>query len=351
MKITDLKLVNYRNHLNLKLGLNENITLIVGSNGIGKTNILESIHFISTGKSPRAKYDSDLINYDRKFSTVNAKVQNSDNSFDMEIQIIKDGEDHRSTKKSKVNKVPKTLNYFCGLFTSVLFMPEDIQLITGPPSDRRKYMDSVLTQVNTSYKKNLNNYAKAVKQRNKILEKINKEGRGWDEIDYWTEQVFKFGKILQEKRSAMFESLIEFLQKNTEKLSTENSDAKIVYKKNELTPDRLDKYRQREIAAKTTLLGPHRDDFEIFYNGHAIAEFGSRGEQRSIVLALKLSEIEFIEKEKGERPVLLLDDIFSELDERHKEAVLSIIGNQQTILTSTHEQGFVSNVMVIKLDQ
>ena len=349
MKINSLKLTNYRNHLDLKLELGKNSIQIIGENGVGKTNVLESIYFLSTGKSPRSKYDSDLINYDKNFCTVDSKVLCGDQDFNLEFQIIKSGDDHRSSKKAKVNKVPKTINYFCGIFNSVLFLPEDIQLITGPPSDRRRYMDSVLTQVSQGYKKNLSSYTKAVKQRNKILEKINKEGRGWDEIDYWTEQVFKFGNILQDKRTVLFENLENLIQKNAKELNNNKTTANIIYKKNELTRERLEKYREKEILAKSTLLGPHRDDFEIIFNEHPVAEFGSRVEQRSVVLALKLSEIEYIEKEKGEKPVLLLDDIFSELDEKHKEAVSEIIKLQQTILTSTKEQLPVEGSEIIKL--
>jgi DNA replication and repair protein RecF len=349
MRIKELKLINYRNHLNLNLNLDENLVLIVGPNGIGKTNILESIYLTSTGKSPRSKYDSDLINYEKAFAIVSSKTSSSDDSFGLELQVIREGEENKSRKKVKVNSVPKTINYFCGLFNSVLFMPEDIQLITGPPSERRKYIDAMLTQADAGYKKTLNAYGKAVKQRNKILEKINKEGRGWDEIDYWTVQVSRSGNILQGKRTEMFDAVQPFMDSNSEKLNGNELKTEIRYKKNELSQERFEKYKQREIAAKATLIGPHRDDFEIFFDGHSVAEFGSRGQQRSVVLALKLSEIEYIEKMKGERPILLLDDIFSELDETHKEAVMSVIGNQQTILTSTHKQNFPAGSTVINL--
>jgi DNA replication and repair protein RecF len=280
---------------------------------------------------------------------VNAKTENSDDEFNLEFQIFREDPDHRSSKKVKVNKVSKSLGYFCGIFNSVLFMPEDIQLIKGPPSERRKYMDSLLTQVNPGYKKTLNTYTKAVKQRNKILEKINKEGRGWDEIDYWTIQVIRTGNILQKKRAEMFGAIQPHLNLNSGKLNRNHSHTEIIYKKNEFDEERFQRYQVREIAAKTTLIGPHRDDFEIVFDGHPVGEFGSRGQQRSITLALKLSEIEYIEKEKGERPILLLDDIFSELDERHKEAVMDVIGNQQTIFTSTVRHSFTPKGTYIEL--
>lgn len=351
MRITNLKLLNYRNHIDLRLNLNDSFISVVGPNGSGKTNLLESIYIISTGKSPRVKYDSDLINYDKSFATVNAVTKNANDEFNLEFQIIRGGTDHQSTKKVKVNKVPKALNRFCGLFNSVLFMPEDIQLIKGPPSERRKYMDSLLTQVDTEYKKTLNTYAKAVKQRNKILEKINKDGRGWDEIGYWTVQVLKAGNILQRKRAEMFEMIRPHLNLNSERLNGNKKQTEIIYKKNEFSEDKFQRYQEREIAAKATLIGPHRDDFEIVFDGHPVGEFGSRGQQRSITLALKLSEIEYIEKEKGERPILLLDDIFSELDEKHKRAVVDVIGSQQTIFTSTIRYSFTPKGAFIELEK
>jgi DNA replication and repair protein RecF len=349
MQIKNLKLTNYRNHIDLKLNLDDNFISIIGPNGIGKTNILESIHLISTGKSPRTKYDSDVINYDKSFAIVNAKIKSVDDEFDLEFQIINEGTDHRSRKRVKVNKVPRTMAHFCGIFNSVLFMPEDIQLIKGPPSERRRYMDSLLTQVDPTYKKTLSTYTKAVKQRNKILEKINKERRGWDEINYWTVQLLKTGSILQTKRAEMFEMLQPQLNFNSEKINGGNKLTEIKYKKNEMDEEKFNKYQEREIAAKTTLIGPHRDDFEILFDTHPVGEFGSRGQQRSITLALKLSEIEYIEKKKGERPILLLDDIFSELDEKHKEAVMNVIGNQQTIFTSTQTHDFTPKGTLIEL--
>jgi len=350
MQIKELKLTNYRNHLNLKLDLDNKLVFIVGPNGVGKTNILESIYLTSTGKSPRSKYDSDLINYAKTFTTIASKISTTDDQFDLELQVINEGLDHRSRKKVKVNKVPKIINYFCGLFNSVLFMPEDIQLVTGSPSERRGYMDSILTQVDADYKKTLNTFGKAVKQRNKILEKINKEGRGWDEIDYWTVQVLRAGTIIHKKRAELFGAIQPLIDVNSERLNGSKVKTEIKYKQNEISQERFEKYQQKEIAAKTTLIGPHRDDFEIFLDGHAVSEFGSRGQQRSVILALKLSEIEYIEKQKGERPILLLDDIFSELDEKHKEAVMKVIGSQQTILTSTHAQDYYDGGSVINLD-
>jgi len=354
MRINNLNLINYRNHINKAIVFDSELISIIGPNGIGKTNILEAIHIVSTGKSSRAKRDSDLINYDKNFSTINCNVSSREDDLNLEIQIIKENEDHRTIKKAKVNKTPKTLHNFYGLFTSVFFIPEDINLLTEPPSERRKYIDSIIVQVDSSYKKNLNLYTKAVKQRNKILEKINKENKGWDEMGYWTQMVANTGSIIQDKRESMFNEIKYYINENAVKLeitndSKNNSKVALNYKKNEINEERFEKYKAREIASKTTLIGPHRDDFEIFIDGHSVSDYSSRGQQRGIILSLKLSEIEYIEKEKKERPVLLLDDIFSELDENHKKAIQNIINKQQTIITSTDNISFLHDNKIIRL--
>lgn len=342
MKINDLTLTNFRNHQDLKIDFDENVTLITGDNGSGKSTILESIYILSVGRLKTSKYDRDLIQYDKDFCTVKANIQTKEDSLEMELQIIKSEKfDHASTKKAKINKVTKSIQYFTGVFNSVLFSPADIQLITGSPSERRKYIDNILSQIDLEYKRSLNNYLQAIRQRNKLLENINKGFGGQNEIGFYTTQVLNHGKSIQEKRSKMFEDIEPIVSKYGKELNNKKTELKINYKKNEMSEERLQEYKGREIGAMTTLIGPHRDDFEILFDGHDISNFGSRGEQRSCVLSLKIAETEFIEKKKGDKPVLLLDDIFSELDGKHQEAVATCIENNQTILTSTSTPSFL----------
>ncbi len=335
MQINELKLVNFRNHTKFNILFDEKITLITGPNGIGKTNLLEAINFLSTGKSIKARYDKDLIHHNKNFATAAANILNKDGSYFVELQVIKkDDLSNLSTKKAKVNKVPKSVTYFSGIFNSVIFTPEDLNTITGSPSDRRRYVDSILVQTDRLYKKNLSTYTRAIRQRNKILEKIAEFGRGWDEMGYWTKEALTSGLYIQDRRKHLFEFLDEAASKMFLKLNNKNSELSIGYKENKISEERLEKHKDNEVYAKTTLVGPHRDDFLVEYNKRNIAEFGSRGELRSAMLSLKIAEIEFIEKQTGERPVLLLDDIFSELDDFHKNAVMDIIDKQQTIITS-----------------
>ena len=352
MKIKNLALINFRNHQDLKINFDDNTTMITGDNGSGKSTILESIYILSVGRLRTSKYDRDLIQYDKDFCTVRANIQTKEDDLEMELQIIKSEKfDNASTKKAKINKVVKSIQYFTGVFNSVLFSPSDIQLITGSPSERRKYVDNILSQIDLEYKRSLNNYLQAIRQRNKLLENINKGFGGQNEIGFYTDQILNHGKAIQEKRLKMFEDIGPIVSKYGKDLNNKKTDLKLNYRKNEISEERLNEYKSREIAAMTTLLGPHRDDFEILFDGHDISNFGSRGEQRSCVLSLKIAEMEFIEKKKGDKPVLLLDDIFSELDGKHQEAVTNCIENNQTILTSTSTPSFLQDgeLKVIKL--
>jgi DNA replication and repair protein RecF len=169
------------------------------------------------------------------------------------------------------------------------------------------------------------------------LEKIRDLGVGHDEIDYWTDKILAQGSLLQAKRRVLFTFLQEKIPEHSEKLNTKPVVYEMEYAANEINAERLKKHKDNEIAAARTLVGPHRDDFFIKYNGFDVGRFGSRGQKRATMLAMKLCEIDFINKHLDRRPVLLLDDIFSELDEEHKEAVLNIVDMQQTIVTSAED--------------
>jgi DNA replication and repair protein RecF len=346
MQIKELKLKNFRNHTNKSIELDSKLTLLIGPNGAGKTNILESIFVLATGKSQRARYDKDLINYDKNFATISASITNQDDDYSLELQVIKsEGDTNFSSKKAKVNKVVKSITGFAGIFNAVIFIPEDISIITGSPAERRRFLDLILSQSDKNYKRNLSAFIKAVRQRNKVLEMINEERRGYDQLPFWNEQIYTYGNAIHEKRVAFINFANENISKLIHELDSPKATAEIKYKQNKVTTERIESYRDKEIAAKSTLLGPHRDDFEIDFNGHNVAEFGSRGQQRTILISLKLLEIGFIEKTKGERPVLLLDDIFSELDEKHRQAILTLIDKQQTVISSAEPE----NILGVKI--
>jgi DNA replication and repair protein RecF len=351
MQIKNIKLTNFRNHKSFETGLESGTTILTGPNAIGKTNIIEALHMLSTAKSFRAKYDRDVIKHGFDYTRIEGFIENQDDGTALELYIQKNPQfENASVKKAKVNKVPKSLNNFTGVLNTVLFSPEDIDVITGSPTGRRRYMDSILYQVSSGYRRIHTEYLQAIRHRNKILEKIRETGKGYDELGYWNTKVVQNGISIQNDREKMFGFLKERLKRYGRELNGSKTLVDLLYKKSEISFDRLHEYRNKEIGAVSTLIGPHRDDFEIALDSFNLAEFGSRGQQRAVILALKLSEIDFFVDVTEKRPVLLLDDIFSELDEKHESAVLEMIKLQQTIITATHlPQKLPENTSVIQL--
>ena len=357
-----LNLIKFRNHAKASFDFVNGVNLIVGSNGTGKTNILEAIDLLSTGKSFRAHYDQEMvynpdiavmenqtnnaINDDltqKKFSKVVGSILSDKNEETLEILIVKGNPyTNLSQKTFKVNGTPKPIYETAKYFSTVLFCPQDLDLFNGSPALRRKFLDNILCTVDPKYKKEHMVYTKAVRQRNKILEKINKTARGGDELSFWTDELLKTGTYLQEKRSGLIQTLNNTLGPIYSKISSRAIKVHVDYKVNHINLERLEKHREHEIYAKTTLVGPHRDDFDFLTNGFSISHYGSRGQQRTGVLALKMCELDVIStthnagQNTPNPPVLLLDDIFSELDDAHKKALEAIVHNQQTIISSTH---------------
>ncbi len=340
MKINTLKLKNFRNHNSLEINFKGKSALIKGFNGAGKTNILEAIHLLSTTKSLRTKYDRELINHDADFAHVVANAALNGTEATIEMTIVKNPKYINSSKKVvKIDKVSKTLANFTGTLNSVLFTPTDIEVITGSPSIRRDYIDSIFFQINREYKKASLEYAKAIRQRNKVLELIATEHRGYNQLPYWNEKILDRGEFIQNQRHKLIDFFAERMPHYANLLGNSEDLLEIKYLKNEISEKRLNDYKEKEIITKRTLVGPHRDDFEIFFNGFNIANFGSRGQQRTTILTLKLCEIDFLSEHTKKRPILLLDDIFSELDPLHREAVESIMELQQTIVTTAFNAG------------
>lgn len=354
MILKNIKLSNYRNHSKLELDFDPAVNLISGPNGIGKTNILEAINLLATTKSFRAKYDRDLINHERDFTKVEATVETPDDNENLQLQIAKTERSERtSVKKVKVNNVARSLSKFSHFLKCVVFSPEDLDIITGSPSLRRRYLDSVLYQTDSKYKKTLNDYQKAVRSRNKLLEAINETGSGRDQLPFWNDKVLELGTYIQEKRTSFVAHVNNYLESRDNPYARYANKLKIVYTPNEVSTKRINEYAEREIITRTTLIGPHRDDFSIEQAGADMAQFASRGEQRTAVFLLKLAEFAFIKNQTDVKPILLLDDIFSELDAQHKEAILSFINDNQTIITSASAQELpeVYISKTIKLDK
>lgn len=335
MKINKLKLTNFRNHKSFNLEFEGKSMLIRATNGSGKTNILEAIHLLSTTKSLRARYDREMIHYDEEYLRIEAQIEKHNDEIELEMFIQKNPNfQNMSSKTVKIDRTKKGISMFAGTLNTVLFTPESIDLISGSPSNRRKYMDMVLFQIDSEYKTAHTKYLKVVRQRNKILEIINETGSGISQLEYWNKELLTNGNLIQKKREDFLLYVQQNLNSYADKLSEDKLTFSLEYIKKEITEEKLKEYQHREIASKNTLMGPHRDDIDFTMEGHSLSSYGSRGQQRTNVLALKLCELDYINNSVGERPVLLLDDIYSELDELHKKAIDNIIPLQQTLITN-----------------
>lgn len=328
MILTNLTLQNFRSYSKKTFEFSPQTTLIVGPNTAGKTNILEAIAFLATGKSFRADQDREAVRWGSEMTWIKSQILNLNDQISLEV-VITQGEVQGAKapiKKYLVNGVPRRMIDFVGNLRVVLFWPEHLELVTDSPSLRRKYLDSVLVQVDREYRRNLASYERGLRQRNRLLDLVSEGKAGRGQLLFWNQLLIKAGGYITDKR----QKLIEFI--NSYHVS--GVMYHVEYDKSVISEGRLEQYKDEEVAAKVTLVGPHRDDFTFFVGGRDMSKFGSRGQQRLTVLWLKLAELSYIEKEGGDRPILLLDDIFSELDEEHRELVAGLIGKQQTILTS-----------------
>lgn len=327
--LKNLQLQNFRSYKKATFEFNNSV-VIIGPNTAGKSNLIESIYLLSAGKSFRAEKDSQMVNIGKEMGRVRGKTS----EIDLEV-VVTVGEVagvRTQFKRFFVNGVAKRRADFVGNLPSVLFSPRDLEMIVGSPGIRREFLDNVLEQTDRDYRIALLGYTKAIKQRNALLEIAKDTGRQVDkQLEYWNIIVIRNGSILTRKR----EEFINYLNKSEKDVF----DFIVEYDKSLISKERLEQYKEAEIASGVTLVGPHRDDFFIYFEpDKPLKSYGSRGQQRLGVLQLKLLELNHIKEKLGVEPLLLLDDVFSELDEGHIIHILERVGGQQTIITTTHEE-------------
>lgn len=295
---------------------------------------------MSSGKSFRAEKDAEMIAYHKPLARASAEIESNNSEEKLEIMLSR-GEylgSRIATKKYFVNGVGKKMADFVGLLKASLFWPEDLDLVRDAPGVRRRYLDFVLSQVDRKYLLAQRLYEKGIRQRNKLLIYIRENEANYQELLYWDQLLITNGQYITSAR----QNYIDFVNQNTNLLP--DQEFSLVYDKSTISRERLDQYKEEEVAAGTTLVGPHRDDFSFQIkkqtagNGEErdLAHYGSRGEQRLGVLWLKLSELSYLkENSSGGSPIFLLDDIFSEFDHHNRQVVFGHIGKQQTIITTT----------------
>lgn len=331
--IKTLKLLAFRNIQNMTLGFGDGVNIILAPNASGKTNILESVFMLATGKSFKAKVEEEVINYDADISRITGLADETKLEIVLTrgfINIGKNIPEKVSRKKLTLNGIPKRLIDFAGNLKVVLFAPQDMDLVTESPSLRRKFLDTVLSQTDREYRRAILSYDKGLRQRNRLLFRIREEGVSRSHLLFWNQLLIKNGDYISRKR----EEFIDFVNSVND---VEDIDYSIIHDRSAISEGRLDQYKNEEIAAATTLVGPHRDDFVFKMDGRELGSYGSRGQQRMAVLWLKIAELSYIKKTTESDTVLLLDDIFSELDHMHRKIVMDVVGKQQTIITSSEE--------------
>ena len=362
MRLRDLKLINYRNCKNLELNLNSNKVLIIGKNAQGKTNILESIYFLSTLKSPRTANNMELINFDAECTQINCNL--SKNETDVELDYSYSTDKRRILALNKVKTIPKN---FKSVLKTVLFSSVDLLLLRGNPSDRRDWLDRTISQIYPAYDERLSKYDKIRIQKNNLLKEYLKTGNlNKTLLDVYNEQLVITGtniiylrkKFLKEIEKIAFEK--HKIISNTEELKIDY-DCSFLTKQSELEEIvqafhlALEERQAEEMRRGQACVGPHRDDIIFYINNNEAVKYASQGQQRTIVLALKLSELDIITSKTGDEPVLLLDDVLAELDDLRQNYLLkSINENTQTIITSVDtilfEEEFLRDVKIYKIE-
>lgn len=346
MSIAGISVQNFRNFNQETFKFSDGVTVVVGDNASGKTNILEAVNLLSTGKSFRAKVEGEMIGHDAEVARIAGEVNKEKLEIVLTHGVLKSGSLIEKTAKKRllINGVGKRLVDFAGILKTVLFRPQDMDLVTESPSIRRKFLDGVLSQVDKEYRRALLSYEKGLTRRNRILLRIREEGISRSNLFFWDKLLIKNGNYITRKRA----EFVEFIN-STNQLN--DSKYEVVYDKSIISEQRLLQYKNAEVGAATTLVGPHRDDILFLKDKRALSSFGSRGEQRIGVLWVKIAELLYIEEISEEKPTLLLDDIFSELDHEHRTLVNKIAQNQQTVITTAdpHYVEF-SNLEVAKIE-
>lgn len=345
MKVSHLFIRNFRNYTQAEIAAGDGIHIIVGQNAQGKTNLLESIWFLSTLSAIRGNRDEDLIQWDADHFHIQGMIQNERESIKLEITYPR-----QQRKKMTVNGVEKKREGdYIGTLKAVLFSPEDLQMVKGSPQLRRDFLDNQVLQISPAFHYERRQYLKIVTQRNNLL----RRGPSFvddDQLAVWNEQLSDFGARVIFRRLKQMKNLAAAAREIHARLTDDLERLELRYHPTvSLAPDmtlaelksallkQLTQTAKEEKRRGVTLVGPHRDDLSFLINGVNVRQFGSQGQQRTVVLSLKMAEAKLIREESGENPVLLLDDVMSELDSTRREFLLKEWGTgAQTFITSTH---------------
>jgi DNA replication and repair protein RecF len=372
MLLNHLSLTNFRNFARLEIDIPNGATILVGANAQGKTSLLEAVYYLTGASATHATSDRQLINFlaqeqPQPFARLVAEVEAHDRIQRIEIRLTLEnqGGEHRSRKEILVNGVRRRMRELAGIFNAVIFMPQDMEIVEGSPGNRRRYLDSTLIQADPSYAATLSDYGKVVSQRNALLKNLQDRRNSNHQLDFWDEQLSDLGASLIRARALALHELERIAAPIKVQLTRDKEDLQIRYLpsydplaapegqmdlpidspldrttigREEIRTGLLASLREKredELTRGVTIIGPHRDDFGLLSKGIDLRLYGSRGQNRTAMLALKLAEIEWLRERTGEMPILLLDEVLAELDSERREDLLArILPARQAVLTA-----------------
>lgn len=379
MRILHLSLTHFRNYSRLELDLPAGIIVLQGDNAQGKTNLLEAIYYLSRIRSPRTNVDRELVNWlaleeDLPFARLVARIQKAEETDQIELSLVQSsGKSPNSNatvlrKHIRINGANKRVLDAVGLLNAVLFMPQDIDLVAGAPHLRRRYLDDMICQMDPQYCRELQEYNRVLTQRNYLLKSLRGQRDDSAQLLFWDQRLVEHGAYLTLRRQQVIQQLDEFVQRIHPKLTGDKERLRLEYcasarmesrpgaayqipllTKQDVSPEaeaslrdvaasfasKLHEVRAKELEQGVSIIGPHRDDLRFLVNGVDMNTYGSRGQQRTITLSLKLAEVKWITQEKNDKPVLLLDDVLSELDAVHRGCLLDAIDRAQQVIVTT----------------
>ncbi|HUX87181.1 MAG TPA: DNA replication/repair protein RecF [Chloroflexota bacterium] len=372
MRVRHLSLSHFRNYDRLDLDLAPGVTVLYGDNAQGKSNLLEAIFYLATTRSFRAGNDRELLAWALlddpiSFTRIAAQVERSNEPFEIEVILrqdvarVDDVAAPPFSKRIKLNDIPRRSIDVIGMTTAVMFSPQDLELVDGAPLLRRRYLDVTISQADRAYCRGLAHYNRVILQRNHLLRAIRDRGSPTDQLHFWNGEMVSAGSLVTARRRTTIRQVGEIAQRLYRELSGSTETLNVGYKSsifsgavaipedpNDISQAfeaRLVDVQARDVANGVSLVGPHRDDLTFQIDGHDLSTFGSRGQQRTAALALKLAEAEHLAEQIGERPVLLLDDVLSELDAHRRARVLAFVQNDQQVLLTTTDRASLEGLL------
>ena len=379
MYLRSLSLTNFRNYAEQTLETGPGVVLLLGKNAQGKTNLLEAVELLATGRADRADGDADYIAWNMRddpqpFARISATAMRSSDEVTVELTVVgrEGARGLVASKRFKVNGVARRGSDAAGQITAVLFTTDDMDLVRGSPGQRRRYLDVMLTQAAHGYGRTLSRYNKVITQRNALLKSLQERRGKKVELDYWDDEMSREGAAIARERALALVDLSPLATAMHTRLSGDREQFDVEYAARfadgwdaarlasapleaaeAALKEKLHANRTRDIAAGVTLSGPHRDDLAMTLGGESAASFASRGQQRTAALALRLAEAQLLHTRSGERPILLLDDVLSELDESRRASVLTAVESDQVWITSPDpdrfDAGFLKSAMTYEI--